>query len=389
MLGHAGCLSLTVLGIPDGNRSLTGYPPGPARQQSRRFRKRYCMVTAIAVQIPAGVRRSGAVPGGPAVRAPGLDREPDATRLVLAFPAAFIYYLAMKRLITFAILCATFSSGAFGQSASVNTIVGMGYLYPPVAVAPGQLITLFVAGDIQGAISAAVQGNPAPVLEVRPRSDCQSSTLCSSLTAITVQIPYEIEPGCFFTDPACNVVLPAQLVVTVNGIATAPIALTPVADRVHILTACDTVVPGGNGSAPYNGLPCSPLVTHADGSLVTSGSPARGSEEVVAYAVGLGLTTPAVPTGQPAATATPTYQTFFLDFNFRSNALATQPMQPTAIPVLLPTSLYFSAVFRPRTGVRRPLPDQLRRAATARGHRGLLGHGAIEPDGERGRADLV
>src|ERR1017187_10837157 len=62
MLGHAGCLSLTVLGIPDGNRSLTGCPPGPARQQSRRFRKRYCMVTAIAVQIPAGVRRSGAVP---------------------------------------------------------------------------------------------------------------------------------------------------------------------------------------------------------------------------------------------------------------------------------------------------------------------------------------
>jgi uncharacterized protein (TIGR03437 family) len=246
----------------------------------------------------------------------------------------------MKFLITFAILCAASSYGAFGQSASVNTIVGMGYLYPPVAVAPGQLITLFVAGNFEGAISAAVQGHPAPVLEVRPGSDCPSSTLCSSVTAITVQIPYDIEPACVFTNPACDVVLPAQLVVTVNGVATAPIGLAPLADRVHIPTACDTVVPSGSGSEPYNELPCSPLVTHADGSLVTSGSPAQGGEEVVAYAVGLGLTTPAVPTGQAAATATPTYQTFSLDFNFRQNALATKPMRPTVIPVLLPTSLY-------------------------------------------------
>jgi uncharacterized protein (TIGR03437 family) len=246
----------------------------------------------------------------------------------------------MKRLVTFTILCVALSPGAFGQSASVNTIVGMGYLYPPVAVAPGQLITVFVEGNIQGDISAAVQINPAPVLEVRPGSGCPASTFCSSVTAITIQIPYDIEPGCYFTNPACNVVVQAQLVVTVNGVAGAPIALTPLADRVHILTACDTVVPGGSGSAPYKGLPCSPLVTHANGSLVTAGSPAQGSEELVAYAVGLGLTTPAVPTGQTAATPTPTDETFVLDFNFRPNALATQPMAPAAIPFLMPTSLY-------------------------------------------------
>ena len=246
----------------------------------------------------------------------------------------------MKRVVTFTILCVALSPGAFGQSASVNTIVGMGYLYPPVAVAPGQLITVFVEGNIQGDISAAVQSNPAPVLEVRPGSGCPASTFCSSVTAITIQIPYDIEPGCYFTNPACNVVVQAQLVVTVNGVAGAPIALTPLADRVHILTACDTVVPGGSGSAPYKGLPCSPLVTHANGSLVTAGSPAQGSEELVAYAVGLGLTTPAVPTGQTAATPTPTDETFVLDFNFRPNALATQPMAPAAIPFLLHTSLY-------------------------------------------------
>jgi uncharacterized protein (TIGR03437 family) len=243
----------------------------------------------------------------------------------------------MKRLVTFTILCVALSPGAFGQSASVNTIVGMGYLYPPVAVAPGQLITVFVEGNIQGDISAAVQSNPAPVLEVRPGSGCPASTFCSSVTAITIQIPYDIEPGCYFTNPACNVVVQAQLVVTVNGVAGAPIALTPLADRVHILTACDTVVPGGSGSAPYKGLPCSPLVTHANGSLVTAGSPAQGSEELVAYAVGLGLTTPAVPTGQTAATPTPTDETFVLDFNFRPNALATQPTLPDVESCCAPT----------------------------------------------------
>jgi uncharacterized protein (TIGR03437 family) len=79
-------------------------------------------------------------------------------------------------------------------------------------------------------------------------------------------------------------------------------------------------------------LPCQSLITHADGALVTAGSPAQSREELVAYAVGLGLTIPAVHTGQPAAAATPTYETFTLDFDFRLNALATQPMQPGSVP---------------------------------------------------------
>jgi uncharacterized protein (TIGR03437 family) len=234
----------------------------------------------------------------------------------------------MKLSTTIAILGAVFLPGAFGQETSMNNITGMGYLYPSTIVAPGQLITVFLEGNPQGDITATVSGLPAPVLEVRPGSGCPSSTLCSSLTAITIQIPYDIEPGCALYPPVCNVLLLAALTVTVNGIAGAPIGLTPAADRVHILTACDTVVPGASGSAPSNGLPCAPLVTHADGSQVTSGNPAVGGEEMVAYAVGLGLTTPPVPTGQSAATATPTSEVFILDFNFRPNALATQPMQP-------------------------------------------------------------
>jgi len=241
-------------------------------------------------------------------------------------------------------LCAALAPGAFGQNASVNTIAGMGYLYPaPVTVAPGQLITVFVAGSLQGNITATVQqvsAHPAPVLDVRPEPDCIAGpfTPCAPFTAITIQIPYEMTPTCFVCAYPAN--FSTQLFVTVNGVAGALFDLTPLADRVHILTACDTVVPSGSGYDPFNGLPCSPLVTHADGSLVMVGSPAKGGEEVVAWAVGLGATTPAVPTGQAATTAAPTNQTFYLDFNFRPNALATQPAPPTFIPVALPASLY-------------------------------------------------
>jgi uncharacterized protein (TIGR03437 family) len=209
-------------------------------------------------------------------------------------------------------------------------------------VAPGQLITVFVAGNVQGDIGATVQGLSAPVLGVRPPSGCAAPTICSSVTGVTIQIPYELQPACMFTNPACtfDLVLLTQLIVTANGVAGAPIDVTPLPDQVHILTACDTVVPGGSGTASFDQLPCAHLVTHANGSLVTAGSPAQGGEEVVAYAVGLGLTIPLVKTGQAAATATPTYDAFRLDFNFRPNALATQPMPLLLVPETPQTDIY-------------------------------------------------
>jgi len=232
----------------------------------------------------------------------------------------------MRCVVLFIILRVALLPAAFGQNSSANPITGMGYLYPPVAVAPGQLISVFVAGKLQDDVSATVQGLSAPVLEVRPASGCTAAAICSGVTAITIQIPYELQPGCSFATPVCNVLLLTQLVVTAGGVAGPPIDLTPLSDQVHILTACDTVLPSGSGIAPVDGLPCAPLVTHANGSLVTAVSPAQGGEEVVAYAVGLGFTVPRIPTGQAAAVATPTEEPFRLDFNFRPNALATQPM---------------------------------------------------------------
>jgi uncharacterized protein (TIGR03437 family) len=253
----------------------------------------------------------------------------------------------MKRLVTLTVLCAALLAGAFGQDASVDTIAAMGYLYPsPASVAPGQLITVFVSGNIQGNITATVNqvsGYPAPVLEVRPAPNCvlaPSAAACSSVTAVTVQIPYEIIPMCFVCATPAS--LNTQLFVSVNGAAGALFDLTPLADSIHILTSCDTVVPSGGGYAAYNGLPCPPLVTHGDGSLVTAASPAQGFEELVAYAVGLGATNPAVPTGQAATTPVPTQESFLLDFNYRPNALATKPLP---LPMGALPTLYAAPLF--------------------------------------------
>ena len=96
----------------------------------------------------------------------------------------------MKRSSIWIASCAALSCAAFGQS---PTISGLGCYYPPVAVAPGQLITVFITGEWR---------LTAPVLEVHVASACPSGAICSHLTAITIQIPYELQPACAFTNPA-------------------------------------------------------------------------------------------------------------------------------------------------------------------------------------------
>jgi uncharacterized protein (TIGR03437 family) len=62
-------------------------------------------------------------------------------------------------------------------------------------------------------------------------------------------------------------------------------------------------------------------------------SPATAGEEVIAYAVGLGQTTPALATGKLVTVAAPTQTTFGLDFNFHPNALASKPLPSAPAPV--------------------------------------------------------
>ena len=242
------------------------------------------------------------------------------------------------------LLLAAISAGisAFAQSTPTP-----GYSYSlPLAVAPGQVITLFVDGTLSAPVRASGTPLPptlagvsvtyhqgsdqvAPILEVRPISTCfgiPSGGGCGTILAVTAQLPFNMLTVC----PVCGRLdIPASLSVTVNGVAGPTVSVQPLADRIHFLTNYDVIVPGSQQRFYPTPLPCPPIVTHADGKLVSATNPAKGGEELVGYAVGLGQTNPPLTVGVPAATAAPTLTVFAIDFNYRSNVLATQPAGPS------------------------------------------------------------
>jgi uncharacterized protein (TIGR03437 family) len=224
-----------------------------------------------------------------------------------------------------------------------QTIVGAGYPNPaPVYLAPGELITFYVSDltTTQG-ITSALEENvpvPAPVLAVSQVSSCPNvyqnvQSGCGSMSAVTVQIPYELNPDCGTC--SCTACAGTTLVIMGNGKAGPQFGFIAVRDRVHILTICDTLlgVPPIELPEDTTDLPCAPYVTHGNGVLVSNVRPALPGEELIAWAVGLGQTSPAATTGQPAQAA-PAAEAFYLDFNYRVNALPTKPYtgDPNAMP---------------------------------------------------------
>jgi uncharacterized protein (TIGR03437 family) len=239
-------------------------------------------------------------------------------------------------------------------NAQTNMVVGAGYTAPaPLNAAPGQVITLFVDGvgksltqavrtpdgswptSLAGISVTLLQGTkiPVPILEVRPIPTCGGPfpVLCGAITAVTVQIPYELISLC----PLClRPVGPSpELLVTENGQDGVAIGITPLADQVHVLTSCDILLQPDSPSVNLTGLPCPPMVIHGDGQLVSAANPAKPGEELAAYAVGLGPTDPPATAGQPAAAPVPTAQTFLIDYSFRANALPTKPAEGSAVPL--------------------------------------------------------
>lgn len=237
-----------------------------------------------------------------------------------------------------------------------STIVGTGYGFPtPLNAAPGQVLTLFVQGinqlltppvrandgawptSLAGISVTLLQGEriPVPILEVRPMPTCGPpfplEIPCGTITAVTVQIPYELIPLC----PLClRPVGPSpELIVSKDGQDGVATAITPLADQVHLLTSCDILLQPGPPVINYSGLPCAPMVIHGDGQLVSASSPAKQGEELAAYAVGLGATNPAARDGQPAPAPLRTAQSFLVDFNFRANALPAKPAPDSSTPV--------------------------------------------------------
>jgi uncharacterized protein (TIGR03437 family) len=230
----------------------------------------------------------------------------------------------------------------FAQSSAV--VVSGGYnAFSPVSVAPGQVITIQATGlgnvtqkvtatlplpkKLAGISALLFQGDiaiAAPIMAVFPLKGCPDGVAqlqCGSVTAITLQIPFELSPripGSLRPD------FLTYLQVSDDAGHSASISLDPQLDAIHVLHSLDTVVvqdmaqkPGSSGG----------VVTHGDGTAVDAAHPAKVGEQLVMYAVGVGATKPPVATGAPSpmppATAT---GGFMLNFDFQPNAPPTPGM---------------------------------------------------------------
>lgn len=226
-----------------------------------------------------------------------------------------------------------------------------GYRMPSILrVAPGQVLTLFVptfGSEISGGERAQGPDLPSvlagirvtlrqavepttlsvPLLGVAPFSTCGAPGAltvvpCSgqSSLAITMQIPFELQPGTLHG----SLFTGNEAVLTVyEGQRTAEFRVTPVADNAHLVRACDVhmAVLGGFRSD------CLPAVTHADGESVTAENPARSGETLVAYLFGLGIPDSIVATGRLTPSPAPTVSTpLMVDVAIGSNLSPRRPL---------------------------------------------------------------
>jgi uncharacterized protein (TIGR03437 family) len=198
-------------------------------------------------------------------------------------------------------------------AAPAQVILTAGYGVPPsrIALAPGQIITFYltdfangVSLPIYGTNQASAQGIEAfmvsaftgiaylPVDIFLVESAQNSCMACGSITAVTLQIPMNMQPNFpGFPDGRNEAVLLIGDHISAPGAAEGcrsfgatctSINVQLVPDQVHILQSCDSVVVTNRTST------CQPLIFHGDNSLVTTTSPGKQGETLVAYAVGMG-----------------------------------------------------------------------------------------------------
>ncbi len=258
----------------------------------------------------------------------------------------------MNRTATFLIVSLLLAS-AHAQTGP--TVISAAYTLPSSSVAPGQIARLHVTGlrtvlqpPVDGfrrlvkaasvplptslaGISVTVrsysrqflhdpyvlQGQfKAPFVSIEQRNLCDDPDPGCLLTILTVQIPFEVgwpSGNNFMTD----------MVITENGVDSRPHSLTVGGDKIHIVGGADDV----------NGYFVGAIVTHADGTLVSSGSPPKPGEVIIIYAWGLGNTSPSIKTGDVTPAPAPIMAHegrtgAFVRFDFSPNA-APSPLYQT------------------------------------------------------------
>jgi hypothetical protein len=261
------------------------------------------------------------------------------------------------------------SALAFGQNGP--TLTGIGYSFPAPVIAPGQVVTLEVAGlktvlspsiqkaqslplptalagiavTVNQSISQSIMGTTvqtaykAPILSLNQFNLCSGDTSSDCLmTFITVQVPYELE-----TAAISPPIIHTQIVISEGGTDSKAFSVGAVFDQVHVATSCD-------GEPWQTGCPS--VVAHADGSLVTAQAPAKPGEVVVIYGWGFGNTTPSVKTGEaspvPAAVVTlPGFNGLLIGFQLQPKCRSIEILSDSVIWKRLSDA-----------GICRALPDQ-------------------------------
>jgi hypothetical protein len=216
----------------------------------------------------------------------------------------------MKLVCQFAILLVLVCHALLAQAP--NQIVSIGYKPPAYpAVAQGQVITLYaaalnvpdaaaqqlplpttlsgvsVAVRVEGARDASKYPTSLGILRIQSTACVAGKGLICPITAITVQIPNDgvcaPTSGASCGTPTQYLNPPPLLVLNVkaNGLTGPDLPMAVFLGMEHLLDSCDSMFGSTDG--------CHPLVTHTDGTLVSSDSPARVGETIVIYAEGLGL----------------------------------------------------------------------------------------------------
>src|SRR5258708_829375 len=167
-----------------------------------------------------------------------------------------------------------------------------------------------------------------PILSVDPMTTCTDTSGCSSFTAVTVQIPYEIPYDPVDSSPGALPKGGADLRFAENGTTVASLYVYASPDQLHLVRQCDLMVEKRETG-------CRPSVTHASGDLVTYDNPAKSGEQVVLYGVGLGQTFPPIVTGLPV-NAPARVGGVTVSFDFRPNSPRSRPPLGSQAPADLP-----------------------------------------------------
>jgi uncharacterized protein (TIGR03437 family) len=146
---------------------------------------------------------------------------------------------------------------------------------PQSVVAPGSIVSVFGANLAQDVAVGA------------------SNPMVQTLGGVTVSVGTQIVPLYFVSPTQINFQLP-------NELAAGPQMLTISSTGQPNASAPFTVAPDAPGLFPViaYGVPYG-IVTHADGSAVTTGSPAQAGETLTVLGTGFGATTPERPAGYP------------------------------------------------------------------------------------------